>query len=461
MPASQVFSGTGDPNGVVDGNPGDFYQDQTGKLWVSIAAPSTWALVQAGAEAVVFDDAVAGTDSNIRSNRAANQSPVDNTQTGETNLGSQTHTDRPAATGTAGLYSTIGGGNDNTASVDYSTVVGGKGNVASGVSSTAAGAFATASGLEAVAMGSGPTASGDSSAAFNTGSASGEGSFSACGGDARGDWSSAIGFNCRTNNAYSHAQGRVTATNGDFSHAEGDGCTADGEASHAEGSGCTAGPVGFLGRGSHAEGELSQTAARGAHAEGGATLARGLYSHSQGDGTDAQGAYSDAIGSKSNAHRTSQTALASGDDGGFGGSGSGAAQTSSLVFHQNNTGVGPGVNFVLHYDNGPGTAFFDCQDLRAYDFEATLVLNGKTAGPVYVSKTIRKKFSARCVAGVAVIAGSGPIESYGDGPASWNFTFTVSGADRNITFTVTPGGADTNEIYASMHLEFTEVRFVA
>ena len=45
MPASQVFSGSGDPNGVVDGNPGDVYQDQTGKLWVNTVAPSTWTLL--------------------------------------------------------------------------------------------------------------------------------------------------------------------------------------------------------------------------------------------------------------------------------------------------------------------------------------------------------------------------------------------------------------------------------
>lgn len=51
MPASQVFSGTGDPNGTVDGNPGDFYQDQTGKVWVNIAAPSTWSQLGSGAAA--------------------------------------------------------------------------------------------------------------------------------------------------------------------------------------------------------------------------------------------------------------------------------------------------------------------------------------------------------------------------------------------------------------------------
>ena len=42
MAVSQALSGSGDPNGVVVGNPGDTYQDQTGSLWVNAAAPSTW-----------------------------------------------------------------------------------------------------------------------------------------------------------------------------------------------------------------------------------------------------------------------------------------------------------------------------------------------------------------------------------------------------------------------------------
>jgi hypothetical protein len=47
MSASQSFSGTGDPNGAVVGNPGDVYQDQTGGFWVNTAAPSTWTLLSA------------------------------------------------------------------------------------------------------------------------------------------------------------------------------------------------------------------------------------------------------------------------------------------------------------------------------------------------------------------------------------------------------------------------------
>lgn len=61
MPAAQVFSGTGNPNGVVDGNPGDVYQDQTGKFWLNVAAPSTWVqLATAGAFALLNFDWQAG-----------------------------------------------------------------------------------------------------------------------------------------------------------------------------------------------------------------------------------------------------------------------------------------------------------------------------------------------------------------------------------------------------------------
>ena len=48
MPPSQLFSGIGDPNGTVDGNPGDLYQDQSGKAWINTAAPSTWAQLATG-----------------------------------------------------------------------------------------------------------------------------------------------------------------------------------------------------------------------------------------------------------------------------------------------------------------------------------------------------------------------------------------------------------------------------
>jgi hypothetical protein len=66
MPASKTYSGIGDPNGVVNGNPGDIYQDQTGKLWVNVAAPSTWEQLTTGAPGpgarVAFVDGTIGND---------------------------------------------------------------------------------------------------------------------------------------------------------------------------------------------------------------------------------------------------------------------------------------------------------------------------------------------------------------------------------------------------------------
>lgn len=71
MPASQVFSSSGDPNGVVDGNPGDVCQDQTGKLWLNIAAPSTWIQLPGGdlgwfGTGVDGDHTVIGTETLLR-----------------------------------------------------------------------------------------------------------------------------------------------------------------------------------------------------------------------------------------------------------------------------------------------------------------------------------------------------------------------------------------------------------
>ena len=38
-----ILSGSGNPNGVAVGNPGDVFQDATGAMWVNTAFPSTWA----------------------------------------------------------------------------------------------------------------------------------------------------------------------------------------------------------------------------------------------------------------------------------------------------------------------------------------------------------------------------------------------------------------------------------
>lgn len=74
-----------------------------------------------GPQAVIFDDAIPANRVNIRSDRASNQSPIDNTKVGITNLGSATG---PTAGATAN-YTTIGGGDNNVVAAEASVVAGG------------------------------------------------------------------------------------------------------------------------------------------------------------------------------------------------------------------------------------------------------------------------------------------------------------------------------------------------
>jgi len=60
MAASQLFSGVGNPNGVVYGNPGDLYQEQTGQVWLNVAAPTTWIQLVINADLGWFGTGVDG-----------------------------------------------------------------------------------------------------------------------------------------------------------------------------------------------------------------------------------------------------------------------------------------------------------------------------------------------------------------------------------------------------------------
>lgn len=388
--AAQVFNGSGDPNGVVIANPGDFYQDDAGKVWVNVAAPSTWSEISTGSGggAFVFNSNGLG-----------------------------------------------GAQQDN-----------GTGNVATGANSFAAGQGSDA-------RGTGSHAEGTSFVAASGTRAHAEGQSNAYGADAHAE-----GFNTFANADRSHAEGARSAADGVASHAEGADTTATGENSHAEGTGSRS-----IGAASHAEGNGSQASGAYAHAEGGMTVASGEGSHAEGDGTGAVGAWSHAQGSASRAARQTQFAQASGDDGGFG-TQAGAAQMSRLVFRGNNLAIAAGTPFPLRYGLVPSSGFpyLDLEDLRSYDIRLTLIANGKQAVPVYSTRTIKQTFNARCVGGIATITGVGAAEDYGDvAAAGWTLTPSVSGADRNITFTFTPGGADTHTIMVEMMVEFNEVRFAA
>jgi hypothetical protein len=511
MPASQVFSGTGDPNGIVDGNPGDEYQDQTGALWVNVAAPSTWEKLQSGREAVVFDDAVAGADSNIRSDRAANQSPIDNTKSQITNLGSADGTISPigATTGATGNAATISGGDDNAAVGDYSSVAGGAGNWTEGIASHAAGGqFNFAGGDYSHVEGFGTDTEAESSHAEGSNSfvdvgavaAHAEGASQIGSGSARSHaessglidtnatdchaegnghvddgatYSHAEGHNTRVgpNVEAGHAEGHNTTVLESFAHAEGEDNFIDvgsfwahaegvnhlvqGAASHAEGDSNV-----VTAAAAHAEGERNQVGGQRSHAEGWRTQTIGMASHAEGQNTIATGSSSHAQGILSNALREGQTSHASGSFQGFA-IDEGNAQESVIVMREETVGFAPGDVVDLGYGvaDPPTTKAIVLEDDKSYDFAVTAVIGGRQAGPVALTKTIKLSFNARRVAGVAVIAATGVGDSYGDpGTATWTLTPSAVGGDIVLTFDTGAGPA--SKCFVSARVLFTEVRFL-
>lgn len=98
-----------------------------------------------GTQAVVFDATPA--DVSIRSNRAANQSSVDTTLPGQTCFGNV------AGFGTRAVYSTVGGGVENTTYGDESTIPGGAVCLAVGDTSFATGSGCTSTGNASCSVG--------------------------------------------------------------------------------------------------------------------------------------------------------------------------------------------------------------------------------------------------------------------------------------------------------------------
>jgi len=142
-------------------------------------------------DAVIFDGGT--TTQNIRSDRSANQSHIDNTKDGIVNLSSNTN--GLLLFGAEGNYSTIGGGDQNVAQGDYSTIPGGLSNIAFGT-------YAIAEGHSTIAFGLASHSEGESTLAL---------------GDA------------------SHSEGQGNITTGIAGHVEGTNNSASGNSSHAEG----------------------------------------------------------------------------------------------------------------------------------------------------------------------------------------------------------------------------------
>lgn len=385
-----------------------------------------------GDSAVIFDDSVAGTNVNIRSDRAANQSAIDNTKAGITNLGSQTGTENPAALGAIGAYSTIGGGFDNEASDDSATVPGGEANTASGWASFAAGYGCTAAGDAAVAVGFQCQASANFSTAF-------------------GDTSIASAL-------AAFAEGRDTQATQETAHAEGDSTQATGPASHAEGLLTIAGP----GSCTHAEGNSTQATANNAHAEGISTVASGqaahaegntctasgFNSHAEGRNCTASGDYSHAQGVRAVASRSTQFSRASGRF-----TTDGDAQVSEITMRAN--GILAATLTPLTYDEGGGLNSMALTDGKLYAFTVVASCGASAAGEFAY---IRRSFLARAAAGVAIVEGSGVAEIIGTptAVANWQLTMTAAGNQVLVNFT-TGADAATNGTAVAAKVEFVEV----
>lgn len=448
--AAKLFSGTGNPNGAVFGDPGDVYQDETGALWSKasgVSANTGWAV--AAPNAVIFDDAIPANRVNIRGDRSTNQSPIDNTKAGITNIGSATGT--APSTGATGAYSTISGGDDNSASGDYSTVAGGARNNVSGELSYAEGFRNVVTGESAHSEGQDNTVGGDHAHAEGIGNTvnGGDGAHAeGRGNTASGDSAHAEGRDNVAVNAYAHAEGNATQAIGGASHAEGTGTIAGGANSHAEGSNTQSSADN-----SHAEGIGTSATAQSAHAEGNSTIASGFNSHAEGRECTASAAYTHAQGYLSSAERPTQFSHASGN---AGGSGRGEYQTSWLVFRSapQNAGSGPR---PLDYGDGPSNVFVIAAN-KAYTFRVRAICAGADGGGNPVLATIVQEFNAVLVAGVATIIAQTASVIFGSATAVANWTlvgFAPGGDSVQLIFN-TNGDAATLSVAVTAHVEWSE-----
>lgn len=161
----------------------------------------------AGAQAVIFDGTV--NPKNLRSDRLADQSPIDNTKKGIVNFSSDSV---GGSLGATNDFATISGGDQGAATGIASTVTGGALCTASGAWGTTGGSSCTASGSSATAFGASCTASGTGTVALGAGAIAGPGTAAfACGSNstASGQWAFVSGRNCVASGINSTAQGRA------------------------------------------------------------------------------------------------------------------------------------------------------------------------------------------------------------------------------------------------------------
>lgn len=377
--------------------------------------------------AVVFDDSVADTNANIRSDRAANQSPIDNTKTGVTNFGSNT----VATVGATANYATIGGGDRNVASGDNSTVPGGWRNTASGPNSLAAGSFSTASGDSAIALGSSEATQDYATALGNGCEAFGVASFAAGDGStASGDSSVAIGT-ATASGAWGVAIGQgASATVGDNCLALGHNAAAGATDAVAIGHGSIAGAVDAVCIG------------------GGSSQAVGSLAMMGGRVPSATGGYGASFGTKSQATRPTQYAHATGawlTNGTTGTAGS--AQWSWMLMMNSFQSVSPGEVLELFARDSSlnwATGYFTLEDNKVYTLKVTVVMAGEVdvgGTPTRVGRSFENLYlvSRRGGAGTEVLMATDARSTTDANIPSWNFTASVATGPDRIKFEATTG----------------------
>ena len=395
-------------------------------------------------DAVIFDGGT--TTPNIRSDRGADQSPIDNTKDGITNLGSDTSHITAGATGN---YSTITGGDSNVASGDYSTADGGFHNIASGN-------FSHAEGTNTVASNSGSHSEGESTIASGPGAHSEGGSTVASGNLshaegsgtlASGNTSHAEGNNTQATGNFSHAEGFGTVASGTFSHAEGNTTIASGISSHAEGDSSIA-----SGDGSHAEGVSNQANNFASHAEGDHNISSAASSHTEGSSNTASGDFSHAQGVGSVASRTSQDTRSSN------GNIPGTNQQSEIIFYGGTPGLIPTESVELGF--GPVYEQFLLEDNKVYGIIINATVKGEITSPApeSASALIIRKAIVRQDAGVVTVVDISTTEIYASpiAKANWDIDVTSSVAPDRLSINFNTG-ASTASAFVAAQVEFGEV----
>lgn len=459
MPAAQLYSGVGSPEGGVFGNPGDLYQDETGKVWAKGSGAGTntgWQQLSTGAGSSVFV-AGAGAGSAIQNNGTGNAATgANSTVCGENNR----------LTGEASFAEGV-----NNVETIVMTGINGASNHLEGKGNSIANTLSDAGGFNHV-EGNANTLT-DSAAGHPCDFNHVEGStntLTASGGPiefnhVEGDQNaltitsgSELDFNHieGANNAllvnggdisFSHVEGTrntltSTASDADNTHVEGNrNAVTDADTSHIEGNQNTVSAGG--GTANHVEGNRNSltgnaNTANFVHLEGTNCVAQHNTVHVQGD--------------HAKATRETQFARASGPF-----VAAGDAQTSVLVMRGSTPGAAPNESVELTYGTFPGSGKLTLEDGKAYVIRVRAI--GYATDTNFMS--FENTFAANQEGGVITIKPAPPHAippvAGTAGASSWTLTANTAAAPTRISFTFATGVGTTAAVRIAADIEFIEV----